>query len=61
MDFTLDQIRRDVELLNDPFTEIERVEWHFFASDISRSIGANPLILEALDDAGIPYFVHLPS
>ena len=35
------------------------VEWHFFAGRTGLSL--DPRLLDELDDAGIPYSVHLPS
>ena len=54
---TLDQIRKDKDLLD--AGRVDEVEWHFFAGSTD-TIGADPRILDALDEAGIPYFFHLP-
>ena len=54
----LKQIEKDVSLRNRG--ELRNVEWHFFASGRSDSIGADPAILDALDRAGIQYFFHIP-
>jgi len=41
------------------------VEWHFFPSGSSNTIGADPRIIEALQSTvdglpGITYYIHLP-
>ncbi|HUG85034.1 MAG TPA: VWA domain-containing protein, partial [Euzebya sp.] len=58
-----DRIRRQIDtdaalLANGDFTQ---VEWHFFASGVSDTIGADPQVIRWLEDADIPYFIHLPS
>lgn len=55
----LEQIAKDKRLLT--AQEFDALEWHFFASAASHSVGADPRILDALDEAGIPYFIHLPE
>jgi len=54
---TLTQIRKDAWLLRYA-KEINRVEWHFFRSAETGRIGADPRLLRALDDNGIPYVIH---
>ena len=54
---TLEQVRKDEALL--AAGEYADVEWHFFASQAG-TVGADVRILDALDDAGIPYVLHLP-
>ncbi|MFC5381655.1 VWA domain-containing protein [Aquipuribacter nitratireducens] len=54
---TLEQIAKDRALLDSG--EFADVEWHFFASQAG-TVGADVRILDALDDAGIPYVLHLP-
>ncbi len=39
---------------------VDGIEWPFFPSSRSGTIGADPAIIKALQDAGIPYFFHLP-
>jgi hypothetical protein len=51
------QIEKDAMLAGD---QLQRVVWHFVASGRSGSMGADPRILDALDDAGISYVFHLP-
>lgn len=36
------------------------VTWHFVASNRSGSLGADPRVLDLLDEAGISYVIHLP-
>jgi von Willebrand factor type A domain/Bacterial TSP3 repeat len=50
----LRQITKDTALKADGW----QIEWHFFSSGASDSIGASKDILDALDAAGIPYFFH---
>ena len=38
----------------------EQVVWHFVASGRSGSMGADPAVLDLLDDNGISYVIHLP-
>lgn len=55
---TLEQIAKDKRLLD--ADRVDGIEWHFFASGKSGTVGADPSIIKALQDAGIPYFFHLP-
>jgi hypothetical protein len=34
--------------------------WHFFPSAISNTVGADPRVLDLLDELRIPYTIHLP-
>ncbi|MEM9565940.1 MAG: VWA domain-containing protein [Actinomycetota bacterium] len=52
------QIDKDVELRDAGV--FDEVEWHFFASGASDRIADDPDLFRALDDAGIPYTIHLP-
>ncbi len=52
------QIRKDVDLRRTG--EVDRIQWNFFASDISSSIGADPRILDLLQTEGIEVIFHLP-
>ena len=38
----------------------EQVVWHFVASGRSGSMGADPAVLDLLDENGISYVIHLP-
>ncbi len=51
------QIEKDTALVADGRTDLQGVVWHFVASNRSSSVGADPRVL---DDAGIPYVIHLP-
>lgn len=51
------QIEKDAMLRGEEVTD---VVWHFVASGRSGSLGADPRILDSLDDAGIRYLFHLP-
>ena len=52
------QITRDAALRrNDDFSG---VEWHFFPSDATGKIADDPALFEALQNADIPYVIHLP-
>ena len=61
------QIDRDEALLarafdpDDPFSAYESLEWHFFPSGVSNTVGGTPELFDALEDAGIPYVIHLPA
>jgi hypothetical protein len=50
------QIHKDALLRADG----EQVVWHFVGSGRSGSIGADPAILDLLDENGISYVIHLP-
>jgi hypothetical protein len=39
---------------------IDTLEWRFFPSDISGTVGAHPEIIDALIANDIPYYIHLP-
>lgn len=52
------QISKDLKLLE--MGALPKVEWHFFPSGRSNSIGASTKILDLLDDAGIEYIFHIP-
>jgi len=56
--FTQRQISRDLTLIAQG--QVSRVEWHFFTSSVSETVGPSNALLQALDDVGIPYVVHLP-
>jgi hypothetical protein len=38
----------------------DEIVWHFVASDRTGSLGADPAVLDLLDEVGIPYVIHLP-
>lgn len=57
------QIMKDKRLLKNG--NFRAVEWHFFPSGSSNTIGADPRIIEALQSTvdglpGITYYIHLP-
>lgn len=55
------QIEKDARLLNDPANgQITGAVWHFVASGRSDSLGADPRLLDLLDENGIKYVIHLP-
>jgi hypothetical protein len=54
------QIEKDALMVADPQNPIQGVVWHFVASNTSGSLGADPRVLDLLDEAGIPYVIHLP-
>jgi hypothetical protein len=41
--------------------QVDDVEWHFFASSASASIGADQAILDLLVENNIPYYLHFPD
>lgn len=53
------QIRKDAWLIENG--QMTGAHWHFFASDYSNTIGADPRVLDLLDEVGIPYTIHLPA
>jgi hypothetical protein len=57
--FTEEQIRKDAWLINQG--AVRGAHWHFFASDYSNTLGADPRVLDLLDEAGIAYTIHLPA
>jgi hypothetical protein len=40
--------------------QITGAHWHFFASNASSSVGADPRVIDLLVQKGIPFTVHLP-
>jgi hypothetical protein len=50
---TRQQIARHAELLNDPFSPVSSVEWHFLRSPTTGRYGPTAPLLEALEKAGI--------
>jgi hypothetical protein len=54
------QIEKDKALLADPDSGVAAYTWHFVASGRSDSLGADPAVLDLLDEAGIGYVIHLP-
>lgn len=53
------QIRKDGLLVRADV--IERAHWHFMPSGRSNTVGADPRILDLLDQNGIRYTIHLPT
>lgn len=54
------QIEKDAILARTQGTGINGVVWHFVASDRSGTIGADPRVLDLLEENGINYVIHLP-
>ena len=57
--YVKEQIRKDVILLNNPGTRIQRVEWHFFPHT-NGTVGPSQELLDLLQSNGIPYVMHTP-
>lgn len=53
------QIRSDAYLIK--AGQIEGAHWHFMASAYSNKVGADPKVLDLLDELGISYTIHLPA
>lgn len=53
------QIRKDAWLIRTG--AIAGAHWHFLASDLTSTLGADPRVLDLLDEAGIRYTIHLPA
>ena len=56
--FVQRQIDRDVLLR--ARGDFARVEWHFFTSSVSETVGPSAELLSELNRRGIPYVIHLP-
>ena len=54
------QIEKDAIMARTQTTGINGAVWHFVASDRSGTIGADPRILDLLEENGIDYVIHLP-
>jgi DNA-directed RNA polymerase specialized sigma54-like protein len=54
------QIEKDAILARTSNNAIRGAVWHFVASDRSGTIGADPRILDLLEENGINYVIHLP-
>ena len=54
------QIEKDAIMASTQTTGINGAVWHFVASDRSGTIGADPRILDLLEENGIDYVIHLP-
>ena len=52
------QIRKDAYLVST--REITGAHWHFYASAVSHTIGADPKIIDLLVANGIPLTIHIP-
>lgn len=50
------QILKDAALIREG--RIDGAQWHFFRSEVTGEIGADPRILRLLDRKGIPYTFH---
>jgi len=46
-------VRKDAEVLNDPDSGVDRIEWEFSRSDVTGKSGPTPRLREALERAGI--------
>lgn len=53
------QIRKDSWLIRTG--ALDGAQWHFVASDLTSTLGADPRVLDLLDEAGITYTIHLPA
>ena len=53
------QIRSDAWLVQTG--AVSGARWHFFGSDYSHTVGADPRVLDLLAEAGIPFSIHLPG
>jgi hypothetical protein len=53
------EIRKDAWLIKDG--QIRGAHWHFYPSSASNTLGANPAVLDLLDELHIPYTLHLPA
>ncbi|WP_194397122.1 hypothetical protein [Microbacterium atlanticum] len=54
-----EEIARDVESLKSG--KIKSVAYHFYVSEKSGTVGADPQVLERLRENGIPYEIHPPN
>jgi hypothetical protein len=53
------QIKKDAWLVqNARRSGVREVQWHFYRSQETGRVGADPRLLEALDKAGIKYVIH---
>lgn len=41
--------------------QVRGAHWHFLTSSYTGTVGADPRVLDLLDEAGIPYTIHLPA
>jgi hypothetical protein len=58
---TLKQIGKDCKFLQSG--DLKNMEWHFFPSGQSSTLGADPKVLDAIKSCGprkIKYFFHIP-
>lgn len=63
-----DQVDRDVALLLDPSAGVQRVEWHFYPSAVTRDVGPSSSLMDYLGGIRpggaraprIPFYVHMP-
>ena len=53
------EIRKDAWLIGAGV--IEAAHWHFLTSDGTSTLGADPRVLDLLDEAGIAFTIHLPA
>ncbi len=51
------QIAKDAALIAQG-TQISDAHWHFFPSGISDTVGADPRVIDELEQHGIPYTIH---
>jgi hypothetical protein len=54
----LTQIAKDQEIIDNQLQGIDTADWQFLQSEITGQAGADPRVLQALDDAGITYTVN---
>jgi von Willebrand factor type A domain/Bacterial TSP3 repeat len=55
------QIEKDAWIRDNGVNNATGVQWHFFPSSRSSSVGADKAILDLLDAKGIPYVLHMPN
>jgi hypothetical protein len=54
------QIEKHAILARTQKTGVNGAVWHFVATDRSGTIGADPRVLDLLEENGIGYVIHLP-
>lgn len=57
--FTKEQILKDAWLIKQG--AVRGARWHFFSSDYSNTLGADPRVFDLLDQAGIRYTTYPPA
>ena len=54
------QVMKDNSLIQDPTVAVGGARWHFYASDVSKSIGPDQRVVALLKRYNIPYTIHFP-